>query len=185
MPRRVFVAIDLPEKAKAEISGAITEWRWLPIRWLDPANWHVTLIPPVYLLDDEIEFFGKYLARYRLGGPFRMQFERMVLAPPGVSARMIWLEGRTPPELVRLQEKITVLWAKKPADLPPLRETPRRATLHTTLARFEPGDLREIQTKTRVLGETKVLCTANEIAIMESHLKSSGAEYETITAIAL
>lgn len=190
MRRRIFIAIELPPDLKQQVSETIAQWRWLPIRWLAPENWHVTLIPPVYMEDGEVGYLTTLFGRGRFGKPFPVRFSRVVLAPPGVQARMIWLEGDAPPELAQLRKKLEKLWASGPV-LPPLKPETRPAvsrverplTLHVTLARFEPGELKELESKTRTLGEVNFRFEANEIVVMESRLKPSGAEYERLVSV--
>lgn len=182
--RRIFLAVDLPAELKARVAQAIQQWRWLPIRWLPPENWHITLIPPVYLEEGEVGSLVKLLGRHHPGGPFRIRFSRIALAPPGRPARMVWLEGDAPPALVQLKEKLERLWASAPG-LPPLRSEERPAALHATLARFESGALRELEAKTRLLGKVGFSFEARELSVMVSHLKPSGAAYETLAVIPL
>lgn len=184
MKRRIFIAIDLPAELKEEIAHIITQWRFLPIRWTPSENWHITLVPPCYLEDQEFSALVKLLRKRKIGEPFPVVFSRVLLAPPGGPARMIWLEGATPPELPKLEKKLEKLWASQPS-LPSLKPESRPPHLHVTLARFEPGHLRELEAKTHVLGEVNFSFTAREIAVMESHLKPSGAEYETLATVPL
>ncbi len=184
MKRRIFVAIDLPARIKSQVGGVIKQWHWLPIRWLKPENWHITLVPPVYFEDGESELLKEVLSQGRLGKKFTVGFSRIVLAPPGEKSRMIWLEGETPPELVKLKRKIATAWLAEPR-LPRFEEESRPLELHVTLARFEPDDLREIEEKTKVLGEVKFEFGAGEISVMESCLHREGREYKTIGVLSL
>lgn len=191
MKRRIFLAIDLPPELKEQIGETIKQWRWLPIRWLKPENWHITLIPPVYLEDTEFDALTAMLERVRLGGPFGVRFLRVILAPPGIPARMVWLEGGTPQELLRLKKKIEAAWGslpagrQAPAGLPPPKPETRPLALHVTLARFEAGELKELESKTRVLGEVDFAFEAKEVVVMGSRLKPSGAEYERLAMVSL
>lgn len=184
MKRRIFIAIDLPSALKQKIAYFISQWRWLPIRWSREENWHITLVPPVYLEDRELESLTMLLRKSRLGKTFPVNFSRVLLAPPGERARMIWLEGETPPELAQLKNKFVRIWARKP-ELPQPKYENRSFQLHVTLARFESGDLRELEEKTRVLGEINFVFEVKEAAMMESRLEPSGAEYEILAAIPL
>ena len=183
MKRRIFIAIDLPPELKQDIATAIHRWHWLPIRWLKPENWHATVIPPVYLEDAEVELLVAALRVGRAGKSVPLRFRRITLAPPGMTARMIWLEGETPPGFPGLKKRIEAIWSGE-RRLPPLRTDPP-LRLHVTLARFEPGDLRELEAKTRVLGEVEFAFEARSIAVMESRLTPSGAEYTSMASIAL
>ena len=95
MKRRIFVAIDLPAELKQKVAETIKQWHWLPIRWLKPENWHITVIPPVYLDDAGIKVLSDLLRTRRLVKEFRIEFKRAALAPPGVQERMIWLDAET------------------------------------------------------------------------------------------
>lgn len=180
MKRRIFIALDLPPELKQQIAETIKQWHWLPIRWSKPEHWHITLIPPVYLEDRELGSLMAALKRQRLGGPFTVRFSQVILAPPGIPARMIWIEGATPAELPQLKKKLEKAWGDLGA-LPQPKAELRPLSLHVTLARFEPGELKELEAKTRVLGEVDFTFGVQEVAVMESHLKPSGAEYETVT----
>lgn len=182
--RRIFLAINLPAEFKDGIAGLIKQWRWLPIRWMAPESWHITIIPPMYLEDDKVRALTALLQRAKLGKPLSVRFSQVSLAPPGRASRMIWLEGEAPPELGALKMKLEDLLIGRPHFFPVRRES-RPVTLHVTLARFEPGDLRELQERTHVLGEAKMSFAAKEIAVMESHLKTTGAEYERLATILL
>lgn len=184
MKRRVFVAIDLPSDLKSQVAEYIQQWRWLPIRWLKPENWHITLIPPLALEDEEITKLSELLRASRLGGPFSVAFSNIVLAPPGGAARMVWLQGEAPAELAKLRERIEELWNDE-KHLPSLKSETRPLALHVTLARFEPGELKELEAKTKVLGEVKLAFEAADVAVMESRLLPDGAEYQTLATAAL
>lgn len=185
MKRRIFIAIDLPPALKQKVAEAVKSWHWLPIRWLKPEHWHITLIPPAYFEDAEVTFLTALFQKSKLGKAFPLRFSRVTLAPPGVSARMIWLEGEAPRELARLKERIEGLWSSHKSELPLIKRETRPLKLHVTLARFQPGELRELQQKIRVLGDVDVSYAVKRIVVMESHLKPSGAEYETLATISL
>lgn len=185
MKRRIFIAVDLPPETEREVAAAIKQWHWLPIRWLAPLHWHLTLIPPAYFEDAELALLAQALGRARLGKPFPLRFARVTLAPPGSPARMIWLEGETPRELVRLRERVERAWSAERAALPLVPREPRPLHLHATLARFEPGELRELEATMGMLGDVDIAFTVQEVTVMESHLKASGAEYETLAVVPL
>lgn len=179
MKRRIFLAVDLPPELKQQIAETIKQWHWLPIRWLAPENWHITLVPPVYLEEPELGLLMAALKRHRFGRPLTVRFSQAILAPSGIPARMIWLGGATPAELPQLKKKLEQAWASLGPLSPPKIES-QPFSLHVTLARFEPGELKELEQKTRVLGEVDFAFEAHEVAVVESHLKPSGVAYETL-----
>lgn len=184
MARRIFIAIELPHSTRDAVSRLIAEWHWLPIRWLDPLHLHVTLIPPASFTDEECALLVRVMEKARLGGAFPISFSKIVLAPSGERARMIWLEGNTPPELEKLTNRLVKAWSGEPK-LPSLPTMHRPLQLHVTLARFPAGDLAELESKTRVLGETLLCGEVQEVSIMESHLTRTGARYERVASVAL
>lgn len=184
MKRRIFLAIDLDPKLKSEVAALIRQWQWLPIRWVKPDNWHITLIPPAYFTDEEIQTLISFLERHRWGKAFEVPFSRVALAPPGKAARMIWLEGNTPPEFARLKTRIEEAWRER-RDLPLIKREDRPPKLHVTLARFEPGELRELGERMRVLAEVNFGFETAGLVVMESRLLPGGAEYESLATVSL
>lgn len=184
MKRRISVAIDLPPDLETKVSDVIRQWQWLPIRWLAPEQWHATIIPPVYLDSPAVEELAGTLKNTPLGKSPELTFTKISLAPPGVAARMIWLEGNPPPRLSELVKQIEKTWTSIPA-IPHPKSESRPLKLHVTLARFEPGELRELEEKTHVLGEVSLRFTPREVALIESHLRPEGAEYATVAAFPL
>lgn len=184
MKRRVFIAVLLPPEVKHRTGEAVREFEWLPIRWLKPENWHITLLPPFYLDDAGIRLLAARLKNISIDRAILIHFSRIILAPEGVRSRMIWLEGPSAPELARLEERLYELMAVEPS-FPRLKKETRPFHLHVTLARFEPGALAELEAKTRVLAEVDCMFRASEIALMESRLKSAGAEYHLLERISM
>lgn len=182
MKRRIFVAIDLPTDLKTEIGESVRQWQWLPIRWLRQESWHITIIPPVYLEDAHVALLSSVLEKHRLGGSFTLQFSKIILAPPRSPARMIWLEGATPAGLGVLQKHVIAAWTSEP-QIPAPSE--RALKSHITLARFKPGELAELEQKTRTLGEVTMQFDVSDVALMESRLMPNGAEYETLRTFAV
>lgn len=181
MKHRVFVAIDLSEELKQKIGEMISQWRWLPIRWLPKENWHITLLPPRSLADDELELFRVHFLAKASGEPFSIHLSRALLAPPSISARMIWLEGEAPQEFLKLRKRLEAL--SQSQSLSWRRSSPQR--LHATIARFGAGELKDLEAKTHVLGEVSFRFTVREIVLMQSVQTPEGFRYECLDRISL
>ena len=54
MRRRVFIAINLPENIKKELSDYQFKWLELPASWVKKENLHITLSFLGYLIDEEL-----------------------------------------------------------------------------------------------------------------------------------
>ena len=185
MKRRIFIAIGLPEEVRWGLGEAVEKWRWLPIRWLSPANWHVTVIPPSYVKEDEFPAVKTSLEKLAKSlQPFELSFDSIILAPPDKRARMIWLSGPRNTALQELKEKIEEEFMKN-GQIPAVEKEERALLPHITLARFEEGALKDIEQRTRTLEEFKASFPVAALDIMESHLKSTGAEYERLASVPL
>ena len=154
MKRRVFVAINLPEKVKKGLASYQDKWPELPVRWTKKDNLHITL-----------EFFGclaegellnalkdteELASRHK---PFSVTLNKTCYGPPGKPARMVWAIGDRVKEL----------------DLLP----------HITLGRINVWEFRKIEPEERpVLDEDiNINFKVSSIEIMESVLKRGGPEY--------
>ncbi len=179
MKHRVCVAIDLPEELKTRISEMISQWRWLPIRWLPKEQWHVTLLPPRYLTDEELPHFLEHLKAKASFDTFSIRFSRVLLAPPGTSARMVWIEGEAPPEFMKLKNRLEPSLQTNGSS----KVWEPSSKLHVTIARFKAGELKELEAKTHVLGEVQFRFTVREVALFESHFAPEGSRYEILAAI--
>ncbi len=185
MRKRIFIAVELPEELREKITEVVKRWQWLPIRWTPPSNWHVTVVPPFYADENELkQVIGVVKSAVGDIRPFSLSFNAVILAPPGKEARMIWLSGRSSRGLRQLKEALEdkIFEAKI---MPGFVKEGRAPIPHLTLARFEEGDLRELEEKTKMLEETPLSFEACELAIMESRLKITGAEYQTLATILL
>ena len=183
MRRRIFISIGLPEEVVHTLAEALKKWRWLPIRWSAEENWHMTIIPPFYADEKELFAAKEVMAVVaRNFEPFRLAFDSIILAPPDKKARMIWFSGPQSKKLEEFKQKIEEVFLHSGAIFS-LKHEKRSVASHITLARFEEGNLHELEQKTRILEELKLSFLAEAVDITESNLKSSGAEYETLSRI--
>lgn len=183
MRRRIFISIGLPEEVRRKLNESLKKWQWLPIRWLGQDYWHITIISPFYADEKELIAIKEILAKAAKDfKPFSLAFNSIILAPPGRKARMIWFSGPSSGRLEALKKKIEEVFLQKKL-ITSFGPEERPIVSHITLARFEEGNLRELEQKTRILEEFKLSFLVDALDITESHLKSGGAEYETLSII--
>lgn len=194
MIHRIFIAINLPAKAKAELFALRERYAELPARWTKPNNLHVTLEFLGNMSDKEIETV-KESARTAASKskPFQIKFNKVVYGPhPTSSAQgglrgtsMIWAIGETPQELAELHGKLRE--ALKAAPGLSVTLEPRPFSPHVTLARFNEWELRRIDPEELpdINEDIDIACEARSIEIMESVLKPSGPEYAILESIPL
>ena len=158
MRHRIFIAINLPQDIKRELSLYQGKWPELPCRWTKKDNLHITLEFLGQVSDEELlkvfqdteemaskrEFFSITLNKICYGPPKKM--------PP----RMIWATG----------EKLEKL------DLLP----------HITLARIKEWEFRKIEPEERpeVAEEINLTFEVDSIEVMESVLKRGGPVYNIL-----
>lgn len=185
MKKRVFIAVGLSEAAQKEILEWERGLRYIPARWLVGKNLHITLIPPWYADEKEIEKIKDAIDGVGAGiSPFAVEFKKVEFGPlPRRSElnpreggllhqpRLIWAEGAVPDELVKLKDSL-----EKALN----QESEKRSfRLHLTLARFRPEDFEKFPVKKlneKVLWRDEI----KSFALMESRLSRSGADYEIL-----
>ena len=187
MPRRIFIAIKLPEKIKSQFVNYQRKWPELPIRWTKKDNLHVTLVFIGYVKDEEIpeicqiveEIAGK-------NSIFTISLNKIVYAPPKkIPPRMVWVSGEKSEQLTKLQRALeNSLLAS------PLKKNIKQKSLyspHITLGRIKRWDFKqlEIEEKPSVNEDVSFSFEVRSIEIMESQLKRTGAEYTVLESVPL
>ncbi|MDP3990716.1 MAG: RNA 2',3'-cyclic phosphodiesterase [Candidatus Nealsonbacteria bacterium] len=181
MKRRIFVAINLPENIKKELSAYQEKWHELPARWTKKDNLHITLEFLGYLSDDEVwetcqrvrELASKYkqfsviLNKICYGPLNKMPPKKMSSlrsfsrSSQNGTPRMVWVVGKKIKEL----------------DLLP----------HITLARIMSFGWKEIEPEERleINKEISLEFEVSSIDVMESVLKRGGPEYTILESCPL
>jgi len=146
-------------------------------RWIPPQNLHVTLkfIGEVALA--RTAAICEALAEIRLGKQIHLEFRGLGLFPNTRRPSVLWTGIESSEDLARLAS--TIDRALGPLDIPP--ET-KPFVPHLTIARFKqpqvsPALSAEIAKQQNCTFGT---ISAAEFHLMESTLKSSGAEYTTL-----
>jgi 2'-5' RNA ligase len=185
MNRRVFAAFNLDAAASAAVAVLVggLKSKIEPgferyIRFAPPENWHVTLSFLGYQGEDGLMRITDALAL--ISKKFSVQnmtFVRLRYGPPGTSPRMIWLEtdNETSQRLSEIKKAFEDEIYEKGVRF---KRESRRFAGHLTLARFEAGykngGLPPLDR------EVNIVSRAGSIDLVESILKRSGAEYQTL-----
>jgi 2'-5' RNA ligase len=181
---RLFVAVHISPGVR-EALGKLVEGLALSfvpssnqkVRWVPSENFHVTLkfigqVPPTAL-----DAIRTSLCEVRALPPFSLRVRGLHFFPNHRRPRVFWAGVDAPPELGALAGAID-------EKLEPLQIARERHayTPHLTLARFNPPGLSE-ELRTVVGGcyhRDFGMVPVSEFRLMESKLKSSGAEYTTL-----
>lgn len=182
MPRRVFIAITLPEETKRELSSYQKNWPTLPCRWLKKETFHITLAFLGYLNDNELEEVLNITKEVALRhNPFLVSLKRVAYGPKKeIPPRLVQAEGERSPGFSNLKKDLDNSLAQKIGFSPGKREF----LPHITLGRIKKWEWRKIEPEERPEVELNISLEfqVNSIEIMESHLKRTGAEYEILKA---
>lgn len=185
MLHRIFIAVNVPDKAKQELLSLREKWPELPARWTKPENLHITLVFLGNTSDKELEEVKRITREVALKhSPFPFSFSKVVYGPSEKQARMIWVKGESQ-ELSKFQKELEKTLSSSKV----LHYVPEKKpwSLHLTLARLREWEFQTIDLEERpdVQEELSMDIPVNSIEIMESRLKRGGAEYYVVESIPL
>jgi len=189
--RRIFIAINLPEKIRKNLANQQLRWADLPCRWTKEENLHITLAFLGYLNDEELvdlcKITREVASRHE---PFMISLKKIIYGPSTSSGqaqnrapRMVWVEGENSKELAELQKDL------EKENFTPyrrefLRETGagRKYAPHITLGRLKQWEFNKIEPGERpqINEDISLTFEAKSIDVMESDLKRGGPEYVII-----
>lgn len=181
-PLRLFAAVEIPDRAKAELERAVAPWRERlgSGTWVRPENWHVTMkflgrTDPGFL-ERVREACRDAAARIR---SFRVQLDGLGVFPRPQRARVLWVglddEGGGMTALAAALDR------ELERDFPPEQ---RPFTAHLTVARFNPP----AHVDAEELDRTEVAASPFRVGLLvlfRSHLSPKGARYESLDRFAL
>jgi 2'-5' RNA ligase len=188
MRKRIFIAINLPEKIKKELISFKEKYLELPARWVKKENLHITLAFLGYVKDEDIpkiiEISKNVASKH---GPFSIKIVKVSYGPPKVSPpRMVWAIGEKNESLWKLQEDLKK--ALMEMKIPQLEEEEGRGFIpHITLARIRKWEFKQMEPEERpeIDEDVNFSFEVKSIEIMESHLKRRGAEYTVLESCPL
>jgi 2'-5' RNA ligase len=176
---RLFVALSISADVRHQLASLLGELQGADgqPRWVNPANLHITLKFIGQVAAVELASIRQALAAVAPPPAFDLELRGIGFFPNDRRPAVVWAGIAAPSELGELAERID--HALSSCGIP--REK-RPFLAHLTLARLKETrlspPLRAILEKSqdRSFGEM----TAHEFLLMESTLKSTGAEYTTL-----
>jgi len=186
MKKRLFVAINLPEKIKEEIYSYQKEWLELPCRWTKKDNLHITLVFLGYVMDEELPEITEIIREVCLKNqPFFVNFRKIYYAPKNKKIpRMIWLEAEKSFELLKIQKELKESLEEKILNI---EKEERSFSPHLTLARIKQWELRrlELEEIPEINKDIFLNFKVKKIDLMESRLKRTGPDYFILESFSL
>jgi 2'-5' RNA ligase len=178
-PLRLFVAVDVPDRVKREVAGAVERYRdRIPgARWTRSDGWHVTL---KFLgatwprLVDEV--MGSVRSAAAAADRFETKLTEIGVFPSPARARVVWV-GLEDAES-RFSALVKVLDDLLVEHFVPEK---RAFTPHLTLARLNPPrNIREFATDLVGTPVPSEPFAVDRLVLYRSHLSPKGATYESL-----
>lgn len=179
---RLFVAVDVPQPEKQRVLAATHALRTadLPVRWVDPAGFHLTLKflgeVPAALAPQVHTAVGDVAARH---SPFVLRVTGAGAFPSPRRPAVLWLGVERSEPLHALQQDVerTIAPLGFPTEARPFSP-------HLTLGRVPRGTKLDIEAKLGGI-EYDAQFTIRTLDLMQSHLSPRGARYERLLAAEL
>ena len=181
---RLFVALEIPSDVRERLAGLMDNLRPLAphFKWVRAQNLHLTLKFLGEIDPAKLEAIRAALAGLRSTPEFELRYRGLGFCPNEKRPRVFWAGIDAGPELAKLATTIDDRVAK----LGVPRED-RAFSAHLTLARLDghplPVPFRDAFSKyaKEEFGTVRVM----QFHLIESKLKSTGAEYTTLQSFAL
>ena len=188
MPRRIFIAINLPEKIKENLVSYQRKWPELPIRWTKKDNLHITLVFIGHVKDEEIPEICNIVEKIaEKNSVFTISLNKIVYAPPKkMPPRMVWASGEKSEQLTKLQRALENSLLASPLKKN-IKQEKRLYSPHITLGRIKRWDFKQLEIEERpgINEDVSLNFEVISIEIMESQLKRTGAEYMVLESVPL
>ena len=179
MKKRIFLAIDISDEARREVSGYVEtlrgEFSHLRVGWEKPEKLHLTLKFLGDTNEKQLEELSKICEKIAAQfSKFNLQIAEAGVFPNARNPRILWLDVKDASESL---SKISELLEIKCERIGYKREK-RKFKAHLTIARLrEPHKSRELADKHLENEFEPVGFDASAIVIYESKLQPSGSVY--------
>ncbi|QNT75290.1 RNA 2',3'-cyclic phosphodiesterase [Dehalogenimonas etheniformans] len=189
-PIRAFIAIELAESVKRELSSLQRQLQVQPsegIKWVAPEGIHLTLKFFGWVAPDRIEQIKSAIAKSIAGtGPFELRLSNLGAFPSMKRMNVVWcgLSGDLP-KLNMLQQSI-----EKWVSLLGFPTESRAFSPHLTLARLRDEVTSEVKQKlalkiTRTKVDPDLTIQVGSVSLMQSTLFPTGAVYTELARFPL
>jgi RNA 2',3'-cyclic 3'-phosphodiesterase len=180
---RLFVALEIPAPVREKLAELLMALRAISpqTRWVRPESLHVTLKFIGAVPEAKLPAIRSALASVRSDHPVALKFCGLGFFPNEKHPRVFWAGIVAPPNLKTLAGDI-----ERASETVGIPREQRDFSPHLTLARFESGRLPEKlraaieENAGREFGSPQI----RQFHLIESKLKSSGAEYTTLESFA-
>ncbi len=171
--KRIFVGIPISDELQEKILLFSKQQQSLPVRWLKGKNLHITLAPPWRTWDWK-EIYEKLKAIKQ--EPFKIVFDKISFGPNPKEPRLIWVSGKAPKQIYDLRYKIYEIIEQELDN--------KQLIMHSTLARFRPGDFKNFPVK-ELNEDINWQMDVDSFVLYQSRMLPQAAEYEILERIVI
>jgi 2'-5' RNA ligase len=177
--KKIFIGINIPEKAKKRLVLATEKWKNLPIKWTREDKLHLTLLFLGYLDEDLIpEICEKVQLACEDEDIFDVEFDSIELAPSPEKPQMIWLSGLPNENLLKIYEKLEKELGLYVAPKKSFRP-------HITLGRIRKFKWEVLETRPDISEKFQLIVTADSIDVMSGNFEKGENEYTVLDSCLL
>jgi 2'-5' RNA ligase len=186
MRNRIFIAINIPENIKKQLTDQQYKWLDLPCRWTKSDSLHITLSFLGGVNDEELPEICRICSEVaQRHSQFSITLNKIIYGPTDKSPRMVWVGGDKNDFLSDLQKDLEDSLAG--LSIKEVKEDARHFTSHITLGRLKQWEFKTIEPEERpqVNEEINLSFEVKSIEIMNSQLKRGGSEYGVLESFQL
>jgi 2'-5' RNA ligase len=170
--KKIFVEINVPNQIRRRLEQVIAKWSDLPIKWMKPENFHITVSFVGYVDESVVpDICEKVSQATENFEAFELLFDRIEIGPSLEDPKTVSLTGQPNVELGMLNE-----YVQRSLGMRPLAHKEFRP--HITLGRIRKNKWDELPQKPVIAEKMNVSMTVENVSIMES--KGGGAEYVSL-----
>ncbi len=180
MKRRLFVAADIPKSLAVGFSAYQKTLSINQVSWTREEDFHLTVAFLGYVTEENIPSVEKEISLIAgITKQFELHYDRVILAPPGKDASMIWAK-------LAPSEQYSDLVGKIYSNVKPYitEQTRTERIPHITLARIKQGIVLEESSLAQPELEQKKF-VVDQISLFESKPIEGASEYTRLSTFKL
>jgi RNA 2',3'-cyclic 3'-phosphodiesterase len=179
MTQKIFIGINIPDKAKKRLILATEKWQDSPIKWTREDKLHLTLLFLGYLDEDLIpEICEKVRSACENEDIFDVEFDSIEIAPSKELPQMIWLQGKSDENLLRIYEKLEKELGLYTAPKKSFRP-------HITLGRIRKFKWEVLDVRPEISEKFPLIVTADSIDVMSGNFELGENKYTILESCPL
>jgi RNA 2',3'-cyclic 3'-phosphodiesterase len=179
MTQKIFIGINIPNKAKKRLISATEKWQDLPIKWTREDKLHLTILFLGYLEEDLIpEICEKVQIACENEDIFDIEFNSIELAPSPEKPQMVWLSGKPDKNLLRIYERLEKELGLYTAPKKSFRP-------HITLGRIRKFMWEVLDVQPEISEKFQLIVTADSIDVMSGNFEKGENKYTILESCPL